>query len=423
MLRSTSFVSVIERPAWVLDPPSGDTPPPPVSTRQQLLPLGALSWPDFEKLCLVLSRLDGDPEHWQLYGRPGQAQGCIDIYLRQAQSDRYVVWRSKRGQASSRVYCRESAKRCSKILTGSWAGKADRFVLCTTASLADTDVADAVEESATALRSRGIVFDPRDDAKLSESLKDLPELVDDFFEGPWVRAFGGQEAAAALGARLGGREFGELRVRLADLYRAHFASVDPGVLRAAGVSQRMQAPLSLSARYISPDLLVSGDDSAEGWIATLPLQPHPRQHARNVGEEDAADTWEEAASGASMRRDPRRTSLTRWSQDLDRAVNGGPPGAGKSTLLRFIALDAFADHPRLPALRDRFPGRLPVWISFPFWTRQIKQHPAGQAISVIGIVTAWFEAHGEQALAQLVARAVEDRRVLLLVDGVDEWVD
>ncbi len=420
MRRSSSSIPVVERPTWILNPPSGATPPPPVRTRQQILPLGTLSWSDFEKLCLRLSRIDGDPEHWQLYGTPGQAQGGIDIYVRQARSDRYVVWQSKRHRKISAANVRSAVR---TFLTGSWVEKADRFVLCTSASLADTDVAEAVEMAAAELRGRGIVFDPRDDAKLSETLKGLPELVDDFFDRPWVQAFCGREAAEALGARLGGREFGGVRERLAELYRAHFASVDPGVLRAAGVSQRMQAPLPLSARFIPPDLVVCGDDSAEGWITTPPVPPRPRHHEGNADADDAADMWEDAAPGATIRRESRRISLTTWSQDLDRAVIVGPPGAGKSTLLRFIALDAFDDYPKLPGLRDRFSGCLPVWISFPFWTRHIKRHAAGTAISVNGIVTAWFEAHGELALAKLVARAMDDRRVLLLVDGVDEWID
>jgi hypothetical protein len=417
MSKKPPNIAVVDDPAWLLDPPSLETPAPPVVSRQQVLPLQALSWPDFEKLCLRLSRLDGRPEHWQLYGAPGQAQGGIDIFVRQSNSDRYVVWQSKRHRRfdASKV---KSAVR--KFMEGPWAERADRFVLCTSASLTETGVADAVEEAAATLRARNIVFDPRGDEKLSELLKDEPAIVDDFFDRPWVRAFCGADAATALGRRLPGREFGDLRGRLGDLYKAHFAAVDPGVLRAAAVSAASQTPLPLAVRFVPPDLMASGEGSGDAWITTTP-RPPPRDPDTNESLADV-ESWAGTA-GVPRRRDPRTTSLVTWSQDLDRAVIVGPPGAGKSTLLRFLALDMLAVTPRLPALRELYPGRLPVWISFPFWTRQIKRHGAGTQVSVQGVITAWLEAQGESALAQTLSRAIDDSRVVLLVDGIDEWVD
>lgn len=75
---------------YLYAPPQSEVAPP-VRTRAQLLPLGELSWPDFERLCLRLVRALGGVEHAQLYGVPGQPQGGIDIYARRG-SEGYAVY-------------------------------------------------------------------------------------------------------------------------------------------------------------------------------------------------------------------------------------------------------------------------------------------------------------------------------------------
>jgi hypothetical protein len=68
-------------PSWHHVPAEGGVAPP-VRTRAQLLPLGALSWENFERLCLRLAQRESDVEHCQLYGLRGQAQQGIDLYGR-----------------------------------------------------------------------------------------------------------------------------------------------------------------------------------------------------------------------------------------------------------------------------------------------------------------------------------------------------
>ena len=59
----------------------------------------------------------------------------------------------------------------------------DRFVLCTTASMAQTQRADRLEEQKARLAKRKIKLVPWDACALDLMLKEHPELVDDFFEG------------------------------------------------------------------------------------------------------------------------------------------------------------------------------------------------------------------------------------------------
>src|SRR5258708_27609576 len=89
-------LDILENPAWVLEPPDSVEVAPPVDPRAQELPFGALTWKNFERLCLRLASLDGDVEYSRLYGTAGQEQGGIDIYVRRKSTTKYATWQSKR---------------------------------------------------------------------------------------------------------------------------------------------------------------------------------------------------------------------------------------------------------------------------------------------------------------------------------------
>ena len=70
-------------PTW-LETPVTDVPPvkPPVDTRAQLLPLNALTWEHFERLCLRFVRTQAFVVRTTLYGVKGQKQHGIDLLAR-----------------------------------------------------------------------------------------------------------------------------------------------------------------------------------------------------------------------------------------------------------------------------------------------------------------------------------------------------
>ena len=143
----------LDDPAWLLDPPDGELPAPPATTRAQTLPFAELTPLDFERLCLRLARHRGDPEHWQLYGTRGQRQGGIDIYVRRTGRDGYDVWQCKRHVSFGPSGIRSAV---SAFLAGSWAARAEHFVLCTSASLEGTAEAEELERQAARLHKRGL---------------------------------------------------------------------------------------------------------------------------------------------------------------------------------------------------------------------------------------------------------------------------
>ena len=64
--------------------------------------------------------------------------------------------------------------------------------------------------------------------------------------------------------------------------------------------------------------------------------------------------------------------------------------------------------------------RLPVWVSFAFWTRLLAD-PASEQTSLRDLLHAWLRSHEEGRLWPLVENALDDDRLLLLIDGLDEW--
>lgn len=96
----------------------------------------------------------------------------------------------------------------------------------------------------------------------------------------------------------------------------------------------------------------------------------------------------------------------------------GLPGAGKSALLRTVVLDALASDPQELGRLDRFQGILPLWLPFAYWTSASKD---SSVPSVLEAVRSWLNTYDHAELWPLVEKALDDERLLLVVDGLDEW--
>jgi hypothetical protein len=415
----------VDNCSWLWLPPSETVEiAPPVSPRKQRLPLDKLPWKDFERLCARLASRDGDVEHCQLYGKGGQAQDGIDIYVRLRSSARYATWQCKRYEKFNTGNVKDAV---DKFFSGAWADKTETFYLCVTADLEERELADAIEKEADRLRAKAIVFVPLDINKLSERLKAHPDLVDDFFSREWVRVFCGEEAATQLQAvrRLGPEDVRRLHSLLRQYYAQHFASVDPGLPALTAPSVGAPRPLPLEQRYIVPDViestLVTKPDSAP---IPQPLTGHfgdsaisPRLKAEQPSEE--ASTQAEPERVRAVLQEVRRPVIE-WITECDLAVIKGEPGVGKSTFLRYIILDLLADNPKHSKLAIRWGTRLPVWVPFAMWTRIVQENE--KDCSLPDLLNTWLHKIGAPTeLQRLVGQALEDNRLLLLVDGLDEW--
>jgi len=223
-----------------VDAPAVD---PPTVTREQVLPLGSLSWENFERLCFRLAHRGGDVEDARIYGERGQAQEGIDLFVRRATGD-YATWQCKRYQEIKNT---DIKKAVTKFLEGDWAGRTKLFRLAVAPSLNATKLAEEIEKQRTRCEAVNITFEPLDRNRLSLMLKDHPDLVDDFFGRSWVDAFNGPEAAARLSGRKLSREQ-KLNARrfVQTLYATHFRTVDGGIPAAAPcIPRRRTASASL----------------------------------------------------------------------------------------------------------------------------------------------------------------------------------
>lgn len=391
-----------------------DTVParPPVITRAQVLPFGELTWENFERLCYRLAGRAERVEYIARYGRLGQAQQGIDLFARMP-SGKYEVWQAKR---YGTIMPSDFRAIIDTFRTGKWKDKSEKLIVTVQASLADTKLQDAIEIQAATLKAEGITLVPRGGEELSEILKSHPEIVDDFFGRGWVEAFLGPEVAKSLGARLDGAEFARVRAQLSGYYNAHFHLLDIGVALPVGADDPVHgAQPSLLDRFAIPDILVRNTVGEEQRAP----QPDGSQ-AQSDAPVGPTEVSSDARPAKTQRRDyVRRTSLENWLSDGMHLAIVGEAGSGKSTLLRCAALDLLIEQGLFTQIARRWGGLLPIHISFSRWSRLSSN--LERAAGLKEVVAETLQPALTADLLSLLDRAIDERRVLLLLDGLDEW--
>lgn len=403
-------------PSWLYTPPAISAPPP-VLTRAQILPFDQLAWEDFERLCLRLAESEADVEDCRLYGLRGQGQAGIDLYARYRPDGRYRTYQCKRERRFTASKIRDAV---SAFLRGIWADRTAMFVLCTQEPLTESSRADEVERQRERLSARGVGFEPWDAERLSRKLKDLPRLVDDFFGRAWVREFCGEEAVASLGRRMDAAAIAAFRSQCGTFYRTVFNCHDPGLTIGGPTSAES---LPLERRYVIPHVQIS---SATDQVSaeSLPIEEDLERIAtmRSPDLDGRYATLRQGRPAVTVSARQRHlVQVDDWLASHDRTIILGAPGSGKSALLRYVAIDLLATEPTMEGLARRWGGYLPVWVPFPLWTKLITT--TGPAASITDMLRDWLHGWNEESLWPLVERALEDDRLLLLVDGLDEWAD
>lgn len=169
---------------------------PPVETKLQELPFDRITWENFEKLCLQLVQSEANIEGYcQLYGEKGDEQAGIDLYTRKHLEEKYTVYQCKRVKDFGPA---KIISAVDKFLEGDWVDKTKTFVLCTSESLVLKQRADAVVQQRERLLQKKIELIIWDKQQLSSKLKDLPQLVSDFFGDAWTKAFCPQSIGTSL---------------------------------------------------------------------------------------------------------------------------------------------------------------------------------------------------------------------------------
>ncbi|TKB73274.1 MAG: hypothetical protein E8D46_12615 [Nitrospira sp.] len=404
-------------PSWLDTPPNSEVLPP-VETKAQDLPFDCLSWEDFQRLCLRLVRFEANVEHCQTYGTPGQKQEGIDLFARQKLSEKYRVYQCKRVEDFGPA---DIKKAVEEFLEGNWVDRTELFVLCTQDTLVPTKKAEEIEAQNKVLKAKGITLIPWGAEELSASLKSHPEVVNDFFSREWVKKFIGEEAAALLGKRLDAGQVREYRIRCKQLYSNVFENHDPGI-PSAQIPATSNLPLI--SRFVVPDIY------DWQWVPSQSVseseEPKPPV---DLGESSLPSLSDgHTSSVARTQKKPeamqyqQRVTLEEWISKGDCHVVLGGPGAGKSALLRYIAIQLLSESPSVPRLQEKWGNRLPIWIPFALWTKIISSSPSGEG-SLGDAVQQWLKTWNELRLWPIFEQAIDDERVLLLVDGLDEWTN
>lgn len=395
----------------ILSPPDAVPALPPVSARVQLLPFEALSWENFERLCHRLIALDADVEHCARYGRQGDAQEGIDVFARQTDG-RYHCLQAKRHSSFGAGKLRDAV---NLFLAGAWIERAARFTIAVQAPLRSIAVQEEIERLAAQLTARGITFEALNGEGLTDRLRGHPVLVDDFFGRAWVVALLGQEVADSLGARLDGAAFANVRAQVARVYESQFQFVDPGSFGSLSDEDGRPA-LTLLERFLKPDILMR---ETGRFIEPAEIVSDEERSTAAVASPMSAVSGSARRSDAAANSLMRRLPLVEWLGDNRRLVLLGDAGSGKSTLLRVIALDLLHDQSHFPEIAVHWGQHIPVYVPFALWTSQVARD--GNVIGIKEVVRRSLEQILTRSIVDLLDRAMDDRRVLLLIDGLDEW--
>ena len=404
-------------PPDLLEPPDRSVDSLPVKTRLTELPFGQLTWQNFEKLIYRLALQDSDVEHCARYGREGQPQGGIDIYGRLS-GGRYICWQAKNRRSLATSDIRDAV---NHFLDGQWADRSDRFILCTSASLSDVSLQDTVEAQAAQLHERGIVFETQDSESLSARLRPHLGLIDDFFGKDWVVALAGEDAAESLKRRLRTGDVFRLRTRLADSYSARFELVDPGLR----VDPSERPTGDVRRRYVVPSV-----DPVNPFSEPLRAPDASPDHELDQHDESwQFNEYMKSSKLSALARRPREPAetpslpLEDWLLRDDRSfLMLGAPGSGKSTLLRCLALDLVRTPELFSRLNRRLGSRIPLLIPFALWSRLTAQQEGPVGLQDVVRHTFRADVPADQ-LEESLVEALFDGRLLLLIDGLDEYSD
>lgn len=423
--------------SWLWTEPEHDVKALPTVTELETLPLGDLSFRDTERLFLCLLESEIEVTYAKSYGVVGQEQEGIDVYGRLRTPDPAV---DEHQPAGTRSYVTLQSKRVktvgpadiknavAKFLEGHWPALSKQFIYATTFDFRERDLDQAVRDATERLQEHGVEFIPWDGERINELLRSRPRLVDRFFGPHWVKPFCGADAASNLPrTRLDPTETRQLKGELRALYRAAFnafASLRPSAPEEPfvmlDVRQRSDSPndrleeVRSSRAEDSSVLHDSSTDDGSGLqsesLTTSSRLRRPRPSLREVS--GLLDDRRDVGALADI------APVDIWLGDGERNVLLGVPGAGKSSLLQFVASDLLAPDPVSIALQRAHGDRLPLWLPFGFLCRHLDESSSN---SLSSAVHAWLANQARPDLSPLVDQALEDDRLLLLIDGIDEW--
>jgi len=400
-----------------LNTPSLTKIDPPIDTKKGELPIEKLAWEDFEKLCLRVVQENYSIDDCEIYGIKGQGQEKIDIFAKKENS-KYATYQCKRYQTVNENTLEKAIK---DFKEGSWFAKSDEFVFCTSASLNKTQLQDKFNSLKTELKKSKVKLIKWDKKQLCRKLKKHPQIVFDFFGKEWVRKFNGEEFLNIITKKrkLDANDVAKFRKELFSVYSTAFQQYDPGI----PAQELQENPYLIQDRFISPDVFKEinsqnffplndnqhseiNEDEKELISRDIPENRYRRNRFNSHEEEFKIIKRKDRLNFDSILPQNKRTIIL------------GDPGSGKSTLLRYIVLDLLRDNPKLVNISHKWCESLPIWLPFAYITKNLSKD---ENLNLSELLKLWFKSINKEPLFEIVEEALNDERLLLIIDGIDEW--
>ena len=176
----------------------------PPTRSPDLLPLRALSWVDFERLCVRLARHVDGLRSVRRYGRSGQDQRGLDLFGTAPSGD-YVVYQARDIETLTGPMLKAAVE---VYVSRGRAFGATRFVLAVACAVCDTKVDN--ELVAAQHRHPDLEIELYDAQRITDLLRGQREIVSQFFTDAWADIFAPPNAGAARVKRPPARQIDEL---------------------------------------------------------------------------------------------------------------------------------------------------------------------------------------------------------------------
>ncbi|MEM1336325.1 MAG: NACHT domain-containing protein [Bacteroidota bacterium] len=398
--------------------PSTSIIEPPIEATARKLPIENLVWEDFERLCLRVAETIHSIDDCEIYGVKGQKQDGIDIFAIK-NNDQYSSYQCKRYKIVTENVLE---KAINSFLDGDWFAKSDQFIFCTTFSLNKTQLQKKFNGLKAKLKRRGKELKKWDNVQLNRILKQHPQIVYDFFGKEWVKKFNGELKLKHIEASilLDSNQVVNYRKELFHIYSTIFQQYDPSIPS----SELNDFSILLQERFIVPDFFEKKHFDESSIY---------KESERDFYEEQLKHHSLDIASNNSLKSKKRRTNHQEVTLKIESRINIdsilpshdrimilGEPGSGKSTLLHYIILDLLSNKPQLENIAKKWGKLLPIWLPFAFITKNLNNDPN---LSLSELLRMWFKSIDKAAVFEFVKYALEDKRLLLVVDGIDEWTN
>lgn len=181
---------------------------------------------------------------------------------------------------------------------------------------------------------------------------------------------------------------------------------------------RNNSRFPLESRFVMPDFVdvvqnIASDDSVEPDVKPVVIDPtniyFKGGEIQEYSEQYLKDFYSHL--NKTSNREVRIPASSILNSDRSILLILGGPGYGKSSLLKFLTLQL------LKGKMDAYDGYLPVWMPFSYMARNCDS-------DIKKIIQTWLqESKLWEKNSHYLEYAFEQKKILLIADGIDEWGD